>query len=314
VSVLGIDVGGTGSRVALRRADGGARDELAGPGVQVGADGSSVPEVVRALLRRAVARWPQETAALDAVGIGATGLASLVGRPADLVDVVRQETGAPAAVALDAVTAHLGALGGEGGAIVALGTGAIAIGHGGTGGAVGWRRVDGWGHLLGDRGSGAWLGRHALEAALRAHDGVDAVGTALLEAGRRRFGDPRTWSGQLYTRPDRAGVLAGFAADVARLGAAGDPASRDLLATAGGEAAASVLAALGDDLPARVALTGGVAQAEGVLTAAFADGVSARRPDVEVRRAQGDPLDGALHLARITAEQTVVAQEDFVWT
>ncbi|WP_407318759.1 BadF/BadG/BcrA/BcrD ATPase family protein [Isoptericola halotolerans] len=313
MSVLGIDVGGSGSRVALRRDDDGTRDELAGPGAQVGARGSSVAEVVRALLRDAAARWPGETATLTGVGIGATGLTSLVEDPGSLAGAVTQEVSAPVAVAADAVTAHLGALGGAGGAVVALGTGAIAVGHGGPG-TGGWRRVDGWGHLLGDRGSGAWIGRQGLEAALRTADGVDTDGAALLAAGRRRFGEPATWPGQLYTRPDRAGVLAAFAADVARLSAAGDPASLALLATAGDEAAVSVLAALGDDLPPRVALTGGMAQAGGALTAAFADGVAARRPDVEVRQAQGDPLDGALHLARLAAEGTVVAQEDFVWT
>ena len=314
MTVLGIDVGGSGSRVALRRADGGARDELAGGGVEIGTRGSSVVEVVRALLGEAAARWPDGTAALDGVGIGASGLASLVEHPETLAGTVAHEMSAPAAVAADAVTAHLGALGGAGGAVVALGTGAIAVGHGGPGSATGWRRVDGWGHLLGDRGSGAWIGRQGLEAALRTADGVDTAGAALLQAGRRRLGDPRTWPGQVYTRPDRAGVLAAFAADVAALAAAGDATSRALLETAGDEAAVSVLAALGDDLPPRVALTGGLAQAGGALTAAFADGVAARRADVEVRAAQGDPLDGALHLARLAAEGAVVVQEDFIWT
>ncbi|MCK0117421.1 hypothetical protein MWU57_10280 [Isoptericola sp. S6320L] len=313
MTVLGLDVGGSGSRVALRRSDGAARDELTGGPVEIGVQGSSVTRVVRGLLREAAERWPQETAALDGVGVGATGLASLVEHPEDLVAAVAQEVSAPAAVAVDAVTAHLGALGGAGGAVVALGTGAIAVGHGGPDGGT-WRRVDGWGHLLGDRGSGAWVGRQGLEAALRTADGIDTAGAALLEAGRRRFGEPSTWPGQLYPRPDRAGVLAAFAADVAGLAAAGDATAHAVLAAAGDAAAVSVLAALGDDLPPLVALTGGMAQAGGALTAAFADGVAARRPDVEVRAAQGDPLDGALRLARLAAQGTVVTQEDFVWT
>lgn len=188
---------------------------------------------------------------LGGVGVGATGLASLVTDPDVLVSEVARQTGAPAVLAIDAVTAHLGALDGAGGAVVALGTGAIAVGHPGAARNGNlppqWRRVDGWGHLLGDRGGGAWLGRCGLELALRADDGLDAAGEALLQAGRTRFGEPSTWPGQLYTREDRAGVLAEFARDVVQVADAGDPAAQELLDRAGREAASSAAAALGRD-------------------------------------------------------------------
>ena len=48
------------------------------------------------------------------------------------------------------------------------GTGSIALGRDGSGCAA---RAGGWGHLLGDEGSGYDLGRHALQAATRAADG-----------------------------------------------------------------------------------------------------------------------------------------------
>ncbi|MCA1845918.1 MAG: hypothetical protein LC792_22560, partial [Actinobacteria bacterium] len=111
----------------------------------------------------------------------------------------------------DVVAAHAGALPDpDGGVVVAAGTGAVAFGavpvkipegngyeiravsgavgpgsHGpggvgvggaGPGGGI-WAFdnavacVDGWGHLLGDAGSGFWVGRKGLDAALRAHDG-----------------------------------------------------------------------------------------------------------------------------------------------
>lgn len=318
---LAIDVGGSGSRAAAKTSWSPVRHTIAGARAGVTSEGSAVPEILRMLLQEAAAEWPDLLNDVVGVGIGATGLATLVERPGRLVGVVQHElerivrpTRLPAvAVAIDAVTAHLGALRGEAGAVVALGTGAIAVGTDGHGR---WRRVDGWGHLLGDRGGGAWIGRRGLEEAMRAYDGVDSdagSGAALLAAARRRFGEPLTWPAQLYTRTDRAGVLAGFAFEVVGLAADGDPGASRILAEAGDEAARSALAALGDHQPARVAATGGLVPAGGPVAQAFAAGVRARRPDVEVRAPAGDPLDGALLLAERAAAGAVVAQGSFVW-
>lgn len=327
--LLGIDIGGSGSRVAIRAGD-APRRELSGPRIGVTTDGSSVPEAAIALLRRARELWPEEYAVVDGVGLGATGLATLVARPEDLARAMRAElaigerdvasagpaggTSAerhpPVAVAIDAVTAHLGALGGRSGAIIALGTGAIAFG---TDGHEIWRRVDGWGHLLGDRGGGAWIGSRGLEVAIRAHDGVDAAGAALLARARYRFGDPLEWPAQLYTRDDRAGVLAGFAPDVVELAAAGDVAATAIMAAAGEEAARSGVAALAPGLAPRLAATGGVFGAGGVLASTFAETVTALRADVEVMRPLGDPLDGAILLAGRSARGEVASHEPYVW-
>jgi N-acetylglucosamine kinase-like BadF-type ATPase len=61
----------------------------------------------------------------------------------------------------DAQAAALGALGGRPGLLVLAGTGAIVVGHDGAGC---WRRAGGFGALLGDEGSGFWLGREWLRA------------------------------------------------------------------------------------------------------------------------------------------------------
>jgi len=318
---LALDVGGSGGRVAIRNASSPVRRLVVGDGAGVTSAGSAVPAVVRALLEEGAHAWPGELDDVVGVGIGATGLATLVDRPVALVDVVEQEwdrlvgtRARPAvAVAIDAVTAHLGALGGDDGAVVALGTGAIAVGRDDAGR---WRRVDGWGHLLGDRGGGAWIGRRGFEEAERAYDGVGSdvgSGAALLSAARRRFGEPLAWPAQLYTRADRASVLARFAFEVVGLAADGDPAASRILDEAGAEAARSVLAALGDGRTARVAATGGLVPAGGPLASSFGAHVAARRPDVEVRPAAGDPVDGALVLAERAAAGDVVAQDAFVW-
>jgi len=322
--VVGIDIGGTGSRAAIAPLGGGPRFELAGPRVAVTADGSTAGELAHGLLAGLRAARPAEFAAVAGCGVGATGLASLVADPAALAASLRASladsraasggrVGGPApavAVAIDAVTAHLGALGGESGAIVALGTGAIAFG---SDGREIWHRVDGWGHLLGDRGGGAWIGRRALEAALLAHDGVDASGAALLAAARARFGEPAGWPAQLYTRDDRAGVLAGFVPDVVALAADGDGAALTIVSAAGAEAARSAAAALVPGLAPRVAATGGLFGAGGALVERFRATLAELRPDAELLVPAGDPLDGALRLAERAARGELVARAPSLW-
>lgn len=315
--LLGIDVGGTGSRAALAgfEAGSGERVDVSGSGVALGADGTSLPAVVEELLDRVSRAWPERIGQVAAVGLGATGASSLLRDPSALVAAVRERLGAPVVLAADAVTAHLGALAGEGGAVVVLGTGAIAIGHPGPAAQprAPWRRVDGWGHLLGDRGGGAWLGRHGLERALRTVDGLDPAGAALLAAARVRVGEAPDWPALIYPRPDRAGVLASFAQDVLDLSRAGDAAAVELARAAGQEAAASVIAALGAGLPRTVVLSGGLARTPSPLTVAFAERIRDRDAGIEVRTAAGTPLDGALHLARLAHAVRVAPQEGMLW-
>ncbi len=67
----------------------------------------------------------------------------------------------------DAQAAALGALGGRPGVLVLAGTGAIVVGHDGAGR---WGRAGGFGALLGDEGSGFWLGREWVRATTGAGD------------------------------------------------------------------------------------------------------------------------------------------------
>ena len=86
-----------------------------------------------------------------------------------------------------------------------------------------WHRVDGWGPVLGDRGSAAWIGAQGLAAALRQRDGVPGGSVELLRVARHAFGDERTWV-DLLTCHGTAEVLADFAPLV------GDAVRRDVVA------------------------------------------------------------------------------------
>ncbi|GAA4381267.1 BadF/BadG/BcrA/BcrD ATPase family protein [Agromyces bauzanensis] len=328
--VLGVDVGGTGSRAALEPLEplapppggdpgpGGGDHDAATAGRRVLEGGRAVvapcgstPEVAAELIEAAHAEWPDAT--IVAIGIGATGLASLVTSPGTALGRLGRAAGGgtPLALTIDAVAAHLGALGGRAGAVVSVDTAAIAIG---TDLRSHWRRVGGWGHLWDDRGSAAWIGIEALKAAIQTHDRVTDDAQALLSAAVDRFGPAHEWPAHLLTREDRAGLLAGFATDVAQLAASGDHLATDIMGRAGSAVAATLAAALDPDLPQLASGVGGVFAADGAFTASFEQEFARLAPSAELIAPAGTPLDGAVRLARLVAAGDVPAgHPPFLW-
>jgi N-acetylglucosamine kinase-like BadF-type ATPase len=68
----------------------------------------------------------------------------------------------------DALVALEAGAPGSPGIVVICGTGSIAYGRNGQGLAA---RSGGWGHIIGDEGSGYWIGRQAVQAVMRDADG-----------------------------------------------------------------------------------------------------------------------------------------------
>lgn len=215
--VLGVDSGGSGLRVALAAADPALSSPAASASlvsrvpVRTGTRGIEAAHFLEQLLPMAAELLGRAggNGEVSAVAIGAAGMATLgddlrAGLPAALERALGVRR---LALAADAVTAYAGALGQRPGAVVAAGTGMVALGTD----LVRWRRADGWGHLLGDCGGGAWIGRAGLEAAMRAHDGRHGGSAALLERLEAVFGPAAGLPGILYPRSDRPAVLASFA-------------------------------------------------------------------------------------------------------
>ncbi|MGK5731743.1 N-acetylglucosamine kinase [Streptomyces sp. URMC 124] len=320
--VLGVDSGGSGIRVVLRRvpADGPALTWSSAVPVTVGEQGidarSLLGQVVPAA-RELLARAGAERC--EAACVGAAGMAALGGElHALLPSALREALGVRAlALATDAVTAYAGALGQRPGAVVAAGTGLVALGTDLAPGG-GWRRADGWGHLLGDCGSGAWIGRAGLEAAMRAYDGRAGGSPALLERLQAVFGPAPELPGALYPRADRPAVLASFAPEVGRCAPA-DPVAAGILRRAArhiAEAAAAVCppARSGREAPAaeparrtdgaaesggtyEVALTGGLLRMGAPLLTPLTEELHMQLPHARRVTAAGEPLDGALCVA-----------------
>ncbi|MER7134044.1 N-acetylglucosamine kinase, partial [Streptosporangium saharense] len=185
--VVGLDGGGTGARCVVAtlsgevtgRGYGGAANALSSPdpALSLGAalrtalDGLDPARVVGGVLALAGARSApgRATAAADS----AWRAAGLAGRPR---------------VVPDTLAAFAGATGEPSGTVLVAGTGATAV-------RIEDRRAtrwaDGYGWLLGDEGSGTWIGLRAVRAVLACLDGR-AGPTALREAvlGRLVEGGP----------------------------------------------------------------------------------------------------------------------------
>ncbi|MEU3479365.1 N-acetylglucosamine kinase [Streptomyces sp. NPDC033754] len=313
--VVGVDSGGSGLRIALAEAASGTvLDTLASrEPVRTGPGGISaahfleqVLPAVRALRERAAPDSPGARPVL-AVAVGAAGMATLGDElRAELPGAFAEAWGVRRlALAADAVTAYAGALGQRPGAVVAGGTGMIALGTD----LVSWRRADGWGHLLGDCGSGAWIGRAGLEAAMRAHDGRRGGSAALLARAEKLFGPVAGLPGALYPRTDRPAVLASFAPEVADC-AAGDPVAADILVRAAEHVADAAEAVCPADPGAVIALTGGLFKMGDPLLVPLRAALGERVPHARTVAPAGDPLAGAVILASALATGTLRLPED----
>lgn len=293
---LAVDSGGSGMRVVVGTVDRGglARRESREP-VRTGGRGIDPDHMMEQLVPMVRALTAETGIARPvAAAVGAAGLASLgAALRAELPGALGREFGiGHVALAADAVTAYVGALGSRTGAVVAAGTGLIAIGTD----LACWRRADGWGHLLGDCGGGAWIGRAGLEAAMRAHDGRPGGSAGLLARAEELFGPVEGLPGKLYPRPDRPAVLASFAPHVAAC-ADGDPVAADILRAAArhmADSAAAVCPATGEP---QVAVTGGLLNMGEPLVVPLGEELSKRMPHARQVSATGDPLRGSVRIA-----------------
>jgi N-acetylglucosamine kinase-like BadF-type ATPase len=307
-----VDSGGSGLRVALGAigTEKPVATAVCAEPVRTGPAGIDAGHLLEQLLPavdelRAQAGERTRTAAdssVAAVAIGAAGMATLGDQlRAELPAALERVLGVQLlALAADAVTAYAGAVGQRPGAVVAGGTGMIALGTDLTS----WRRADGWGHLLGDSGGGAWIGRAGLDAAMRAHDGRRGGSVALLARLEAVFGPAPELPGLLYPRTDRPALLASFAPEVAAC-AGNDPVAAGILRDAAGhiaEAAAAVCPERGaTDEPCEVALTGGLFRMGDSLLVPLREELARQLPQARTVPGSGDPLTGSLRIAEALA-------------
>lgn len=163
---LGIDGGGTSCRAALADADG----RIVGRGKSGIANIMTDPDRALASIE-AAAKAAAADAGLDpATALSAPAVLGLAGVNirACAERIAARLPFARFALETDSSIALHGALGKNDGAVAILGTGSVFLSRHGT--QV--TQVGGWGFTLGDQGSGARIGRLALEQCLLAHDQI----------------------------------------------------------------------------------------------------------------------------------------------
>lgn len=164
--VLGIDVGGSKTVCLLANEQGDvlatAREE--GANLQ-GAGELALEKVLHTVMEKTMADHDVRP---SAICLGIAG----VDRQADeaVVQSIMRRIGYKAKILVlnDALIALQAGIGEGPGIVIVSGTGSIAYGRNTHGEAA---RAGGWGYVLGDEGSGYWIGRLALRAVVRHADG-----------------------------------------------------------------------------------------------------------------------------------------------
>jgi glucosamine kinase len=276
---LGIDGGGSKCRARIRDSQGALLGEALGGSSNIyqdfdGAIANIISAATQAAKVAAVA-----VSELHA-GLGIAGIVTSVG--ADKLQSARLPF-ASVVADNDAYVACIGAFSGGKGGIVIAGTGSIGLGI-----VDGQRHmVGGWGFQLGDHGSGAWLGHHAVRRAALALDGL-LQPTGLIEAVLERCGNTR----QTLSRWSETAVpkdYAAFAPLVFEHAAKADVQGMTIVIEG-----AAAISKLGHALlvrgAKRLCLLGGLSQVYPLYL------------DADVRAAlvspQADAMDGAIMLAR----------------
>lgn len=296
--VLAIDAGQTGIKVRVREQD------LVFPGIRT--DEPLLPQLA-AVADATIVRIGADVSVVTA---GVSGLTTREADAAALLARIDDPAVHEVILAHDSTTSFLGALGDERGAVVAAGTGVVTLAVG----AERVARVDGWGYLVGDAGSGYWIGREALDAVMREFDGRGPA-TSLRAVAEERWPDLSQAYIHIQSDPDRVRLVASFAEHVARLAAEGDAVSQNITVRAGGELAHSVETALrrvrsDDGEHFSVCAIGGVFRSP-QLREAFASHIAASELDVALVEPRGHGIDGAVALAGLEARHPLAHAVSF---
>jgi len=184
---------------------------------------------------------------------------------------------------------------GEPAIMVLSGGGAVAYGRDASGHSA---RSGGWGHLLGDEGSGYWIGLEAIKVVFRAHDGM-VPKTSLEAEMMQRFEVAyvrdlmnKVYSGEI-SEPD----IAGLVPVVDALARQGDETSMRIMERGAAhlmKLAVVLLEQLGE-LP--VFLSGGVWNAA-AMDENFRRLLDEAGHNVEVSRGKGEPWEGIFVIAQ----------------
>ena len=167
--VIGVDAGGSRTRVTVAHSDGEtiATSEREGAAVRPGEIDRSA-SIIASAVRDALTTVHPTFGAPRALCAGVAGVGREGERRALAEALIRESLADEVLVVTDAEIALADAFGDEAGIVLIAGTGSIAFGRGPAGE---FKRVGGWGPTIGDEGGGLWIARRALSVVTAATDG-----------------------------------------------------------------------------------------------------------------------------------------------
>ena len=295
--VLGIDAGGTKTVCLLADDQGNIVAEARRGGANLQAAGElEVEKVLHQVMEEAIG----DRAIVPAtICLGIAG----VDRPDDyaVVGAIMRRIGYKARVIIvnDALVALESGAPGQPGVVVISGTGSISYGRNAKGEAA---RSGGWGYVLGDEGSGYWMGRAALRAVLRQADRRGPV-TVLSELLLTHFDvdAPQELIHKVYTTSQKPTAICSLAKCVQSAFTQGDAVAISILRTAADElesfalSVARRLELVGQ--PFVFILAGGIFRAVPWLEEELERRLPVAAPGSWVRRLDREPAIGAVALA-----------------
>ncbi len=159
--------------------------------------------------------------------------------------------------------------------------------------------LGGWGHLLGDFGSGFLIGKRGIQAAIRGEEGW-GVSTELIELACEEYGVSRLWDlvEWLYQQPFPIKLIAGFCRAVGKAANRGDPAAIAILQKSAREMADQAGAML-QRYPEKepfVLVSGGSWKCSPLLYRFFSEKLVSRYPLAQVQRPVFEPVMGGVVL------------------
>ena len=306
--VVGVDGGGSKTRVIVADEEGKQLGEVVGPAsaVRPGRAEQSA-DVIAAAVRDALASCEMTHVVPRVLCVGVAGAARDPERQALWQALVGRELAEETVVHPDFSVALDDAFGDGPGVLLISGTGSVAFGRSPAGTVA---RCGGWGPMCGDEGSGAWIGRKALSVVTASADGREPE-TALLGAvlTAAQVNEPQeliAWAAQ--AAPSQLATLAPIVGSVAETG---DLRANALISLAVEELVLHVRTLarqlFGDERASlTVALTGGMLTRGTMLRKRLEHRLKSAVPGAQIRPGDVDPARGAVRGAlRYLGETTV---------
>jgi N-acetylglucosamine kinase-like BadF-type ATPase len=295
--VLGIDAGGTKTVCYLADETGAVIADARRGGANLQAVGElAVEKVLHDVMEEAIGGQSMMPAVIC---LGIAG----VDRPGDseIVRSIMKRIGYKARVLVvnDALVALEAGVPGQPGVVVISGTGSISYGRNSRGEAA---RAGGWGYVLGDEGSGYWIGRAALRAVLRESDRRGPK-TALSGLLLRHFGVEQAQGliHEVYHTNLKPAAIGSLAQCVQAAFSEGDSVAIGILRSAADELEASALSVARRlelvGTPFMFVLSGGIFRAVPWLGQELERRLPVTSPQSAVRRLDREPAAGAVALA-----------------